>query len=180
MIFGISRAVLGIALLCAMLAVTGYSYLSNAKSDATVARDASMLRAEGLRKNIAQLKQEVVAAQNSEAASVLMWRSPEGATPAGAVQRAIGSEVAAANATLISMSGVADTTIGTLPSVQLLLEGEADLAQWQALMKKLSDYRPALLVSDAELRRVNRLGEGTQPVVLFRMTVNAPYMVQEG
>ena len=180
MIFGVSRSTWGIGLLCAILLFAGQSYLSGAKKDAIQARDAAILRAEGLGKSIERLRGEVASVQNSQAARVMMWSSADGATPASDVQRAISSEVSQANAILIGLSGIREVTVGTLPSVQLVLEGEADIAQWQDLMKRLSDHRPALLVSDLELRRMNRVSGGEQPMVLFRVTVDAPYIVQEG
>lgn len=172
---------IGVALILILVAWIVTTRVFEARAEAAQARDLALSQAEQLTKNIRQYKASLEAAESSQAETPMLWPTMNDAPPISAAQRAINEIINNAGGTLLSLSGGQPTTIGNVAALRLTLEAEGDLSQWQRVMQTISQHEPILLVSEAELRRLNRLPEAsTQPLVLFRLTVEVPFAGEAG
>lgn len=169
----VSVGFVGVVLLSVWL---GYARLSEMQADARLGRDAAQQQAALLTKKIDRFQADLIAAELNEAQTAQIWRAAGDDLPIGDAQRVLSSVIGEAGGMILAMSDIQETTVGNLDSLRLSVEAEADLEQWQNVMRDLAQNEPVILVSSVEMRRINRVMPGsTQPLVLFRLNVEIPF-----
>ena len=136
-------------------------------------------QAETLRARQAELSAEKVALEQEQASAPALWRTSDDLPPIGDAQNALVDLATASGAVLKSLRSEDGAPIGSVSVMRLTLEVEADIAEWQDLVRRVHQNVPTILPVSTELRRLNRSApDAIYPETLIRMTVDIPYAKQ--
>lgn len=121
-------------------------------------------------------QKEALARERSQAPA--LWQTQDdGTPPVGEAQNTLVEIANKSGAVLKSLSADDDRDIGLMKSMRMVLEVEADVAQWQVIMKQIHENVPTILPVAVEMRRLNRNTADTDySPTLVRFTLDFPFL----
>ncbi len=110
----------------------------------------------------------------------LVWEAQQAGELTARIQAELGAIARRSGVTLRSVTPTQAAEFPMFRTTALRIEAEADLAQLITMLVEIEQHEPVLVVSRANLRRLNRPGRTSeQPLVFLQLDIAAPVLLPE-
>lgn len=111
--------------------------------------------------------------------SELIWQGQLTGEVTARIQARLGKVASDNDISLRSINSIPTQKMQSIPSIGLRVEGESDLAQLAMFLQIIETQTPVLIVTRANIRRVNNTREfSEQPALFFQLDISSPVLLE--